>query len=358
MRKRDVLNVRSQLVPDINNSLVLSVRRVLLFFVVLLLVRTVTVWIALLGRYGSVQGVLEHGGEIYCLTRHGLYGPGLGMPLPVDYLACFFAGVYTGFKGRFSFLSSLAIGSVIVLHIGLQGRLTIFMGFVLFFLAVWYASPRRRRSALMRQLLILSVVFIATILLVSATRGLGKSLPARGWGRLAEDIPAFSLYYYASVGIAGLNEYIKGGRDAMDVPYTVAPLLRILGMKVPLYEPTVFYTPIPTITITWLAALHHDFGWGGVMIFPWVIGFVSSYLEMQLRRRKSLLALALLSHFYLILILSFHSYALFIASWWLSFLTSAALGFIIDKGVLTNLIRVLKGKHINLRLELKGPGEW
>jgi oligosaccharide repeat unit polymerase len=280
-------------------------------------------------EFGSVfAAVFLNSGDIY-LGRIG------GSLSSLPYVgACLFAaivlaGSYTAKIGRLS--SSVVLLLTLVL---LQGALEMArLGFVmaaLLFLSAYFHTPDRVRLRLSRRqqallaLLILGVGFGAVVF-VSSVRGLAVDFPGRtaAIDSITEYVPFFpSVYANFAAPPVALSLYLGSpaeSRQGYWGKYTLGPIYRLLSrfglsQHVSQYEED-YYTPVPVNTSTYIKDIDSDFGLLGVVLFPFLLGFLTTGLFYASQTRGGLVGLLSLAYLYVLLILSFMMNLMSIGVW-------------------------------------------
>ena len=125
----------------------------------------------------------------------------------------------------------------------------------------------------------------------------------------------------------------SGGEGARFGENTFAPLYNALSRiklceRVPPYQ--VFYnTPILTNTGTYLREIHDDFGILGIVLFPFILGFILTDCFFNMNENNFYKKIILLAHGYIIIFLSFDMLAMRWGEWAVSFFVSFLFLYII-----------------------------
>lgn len=338
--------------PELPPDITREKKLLALFIIVLSIIGLFAVlqhWSVLLNRFGGVSGVLTSGYKIYRM-RNANQIPGLVPYLDAFSLtATFLAGVYSARTGRIGLLTLFPLLSVVLEDIGLVGRAKMLNAGILFssgyFLTKLKAIPRKnwRPAKKFRRFLVLSSVallFLVAAEFVRASRGAfesfyGTSRELSRFERSAVITP--SLYMYLSSHVGVLNAYWEAGGENPPFPgsNTFAPLFRILSRfeiadDVPYYQK--FYnTPLSTNTGTYLREIHADFGLGGIIVFPYLLGFFCTFLWCRIKQFSRLTTVAVLAHFYVIVAFSYLYQVTRLGYFFVSLCVAAAVSYFIDQ---------------------------
>lgn len=326
-------------------------KKLLVFFIIVLssigLCAVSQHWSVLLNRFGGVSGVLMSGYKIYRM-RNANQIPGLIPYLDAFSLtATFLAGVYSARTRKIGLLALFPLLSVVLEDIGLVGRAKMLNAGILFGSGYFLTKLKTvnlknwRPINKFRRLFVLSSVallFLIAAEFVRTSRGAfesfyGTSRQLSKFERSAIITP--SLYMYLSSHVGVLNAYWEaGGENPFPGSNTFAPVFRILSRfeiadDVPYYQK--FYnTPINTNTGTYLREIHADFGLGGIIIGPYLLGFFCTFLWCKIKRFSRLTAIAVLTHFYVIVAFSFLYQVTRLGYWFVSFFAAVIVSYFID----------------------------
>jgi len=293
---------------------------------------------------GVITAVLSSGNDIYRGKLEGdlSFFPYVGACL---YAGCTLSGVYTAIRGK---LTGLALLPVLLL--ALNNALSMIRAGVIMaaflFLAGFLQSPRDRPFKIKKWQAILGVgvavaVLLAGFILVSATRGLGGDFPGTtpAMESIAEYIPFLpSVYSNLSAPPVALSLYLSTPEGQNTSPwgeYTFAPVLRVLSRtglvsERPRYEED-YYTPVPTNTSTYLKNLDSDFGFPGVILFPYALGFVMTLLTSGVAQTFRVTYIVVLANLYLIIMGSFAVNLMVLGDWYISLIVGITVGIVIDR---------------------------
>ncbi len=305
-------------------------------------------WSVLLNKFGSITSVLVSGNLIYRM-RTSEQLPGM-----VPYLdsfglaASFFAGVYSARTGKIRLLALLPLLIVILEDVAQVGRAKILNAGILFFSGYFLARvayPKELKTAgVGKGRRLLNLVIVVALLLSAAEfiRSFRRTYEGLyGVSRQLSKLEgaAFitpSIYMYMSSHPGVFSAYWKaGGEHPFPGSNTFAPVFRILakfgiGEDVPDYQK--FYTiPIATNTATYLRELHADFGYAGILVAPFLLGLLSTYLWLRIKTHNRFVTVAVLAHVYVIVAFTYLYQATRAGYWVMTLLISIGVGSLIDR---------------------------
>ncbi len=328
-----------------------SEKRVFTFTIVALsaiaLISTLQRWLVLLNMFGSITGVLINGYTIYRMRIDG------DTPGTIPYLnsfalaAIFLSGLYSARSGKIKLIALLPLLIIIIDDVAMAGRAKMLMGVVLFISAYFLSKLKPVQATAVRTTSkwkwVLTFGLMVALLLVAAEfvrsyrgayeRFYGASKELSKLERNTFITPSIYLYLSSHVGV--FNAYWKaGGEHYFPASNTFAPVFRILskiGLGDPVPHFTKFYnTPVSSNTGTYLRELHADFGIAGILIAPYALGWACTVLWFKVRGRSGMASIAVLAHFYVIVVFSFLYQITRVGEWFvsfaISFLASAFIG--------------------------------
>lgn len=303
------------------------------------LISTLRRWLVLISMFGGIPGVLVNGYTIYRMRIAG------ETPGAVPYLSSFalaailICGLYCARAGKIKLIVLIPLLIIILDDVSMAGRAKMSLGVALFVSGYFLARLQARTAQTLRTrgrlrwILTFSLIF--SLLLVAAEfvrsyrgayeRFYGASQELSKLEQNAFLTPSIYLYLSSHVGV--FNAYWKsGGERYFPGSNTFAPVFRILAkLKVgdPVPHFTKFYnTPVSSNTGTYLRELHADFGVAGILIAPFVLGWACTLLWSQIRVRSGLAMIALLAHFYVIVVFTFLYQVTRVGEWFVSLAAS------------------------------------
>lgn len=324
---------------DINLKIFSDEGRILkysiIFFSLISLFAAVQFWMVLIKQFGSIPAVFINAQVIYRLNITGKLTGTTPYIYLVGYVAVFLAGLYTAFKGRFTFLAFLPILSLILRDLagsGRAGMLFALMEFIFTIILFRYLLNKdklhrfkfSKLSILLVSVILLSL-FIASASLVKVSRGVVKAENYSGASRELRQtrdnlILSPSLYLYLSSDVGVLSKYLssEGERTPFGQNTFMTFYLFLAKFKV-IENPSEFqkgyYIPMWTNTGTYLRELHADFGIPGIFLGPFLIGLFLTWLWFKFFENHSLIALVFLVYLNIIVGFSFFVMATRVIYW-------------------------------------------
>ena len=314
-----------------------TVRYAVLIFSIISIYAGVQNWMILIKLFGSIPAVFLNANKVYVLNSQGGGVKGVVPFISVfGYVAVFFAGIYTAYRGRFSFLSFLPFVGVIIKQLAIEGRagmlfaLLEFLFTFILFRHLLKEEPSRQfkfsKTNAIISFIILIAFFVASASLVRLARGGSESYMGANTGlnRYKKNIiitPTLYLYLSSDVGV--LSKYFDSGGEntefGQNTFLTVYHVLSKLGLlKRPSDYQRGYYIPMWTNTGTYIRELDADFGVSGAFLGPYLIGLLATWLWFKVFERKSLYAMIFLVYLYLIIGFSFLVMITRVSTWSIS----------------------------------------
>lgn len=292
-------------------------------------------WMVLIKQFGSIPAVLINAQVIYRLNVSGKLSGTTPYIYLLGYVAVFLAGIYTAYKGKFTFLAFFPLISLILRDIAGSGRAGMLFAvmefaFTIFLFRNLLKNDKQKRftfskiSAITVAVLLISL-FIASASLVKVSRGVVKAENYSGASkelRQARDNLIFSpsLYLYLSSDVGVLNKYLSSrgettgfGENTFMTFYLFLTKLKII--EKPNQFQKGYYIPMWTNTGTYLRELHADFGTPGVLLGPFLLGLLLTWLWFKFYEKHSLIFLSVLVYIYIIVGFSFFVMATRVIYW-------------------------------------------
>ncbi|RJP63773.1 MAG: oligosaccharide repeat unit polymerase [Ignavibacteriales bacterium] len=308
---------------------------VLLFSIVSLFV-AIQRWIVLINMFGSIQAVLVNAGIVYRLNVNREIKDFIPILPAFVYIAIFLSGIYTAYRGKFSFLSFFPFIGIIIKELTYFGRaelLLCLIEFIFSFLLfrnllnndIKTRFKFSRKNAVFATIL-LFMLLISAASFIRLTRGNYENYmgASRQLKQMKENlILSPSVYLYLSSDIGVFNKYIEaGGEDARFGQNTFSIVYTFLSRLDITPEPPAFqkgyHIPMWTNTGTYLRELHADFGVAGVYFGPYLIGLILTWLWFKFYETKNLIVFAFLVYLSLIVGFSFLVMVTRLNQWYLS----------------------------------------
>jgi oligosaccharide repeat unit polymerase len=299
-----------------------TLKYAVIFFSLISIYSTIEFWMFLIKQFGNIPGVLINSQVIYRLNISGdLVGftPYISLS---GFIALFFAAIYTAYKRKFSILSFIPITSIMIREIGQAGRAAMSVAlveFVLTFILFRYLlkSDCRQRFNFSRAnaivasiLLIVLFVLAASIVRVSRTTESSEKFTGAS-SELSQTKESIfispTIYLYASSNIAVLSKYFSsegentgfGQNTFQTIHYYLSRLKLIDKLN---ERPKGYHIPMWTNSATYLRDLHADFGISGVLLGPFFLGLLLTWLWFKFYEKQSIIAFAFLIYLNLIVV--------------------------------------------------------
>lgn len=294
----------------------------IIFFSLISIYSTIEFWMFLIKQFGNIPGVLINSQVIYRLNISGdLVGftPYISL---TGFIALFFAAIYTAYKRKFSILSFIPLISIMIREIGQAGRAAMSVAlveFVLTFILFRYLlkSDFRQRFNFSRAnaivasiLLVVLFILAASIVRVSRTTESSEKFTGASseLSQTKENIfISPTIYLYASSNVGVLSKYFSSegentgfGQNTFQTIHYYLARLEIIDR---LHEkPKGYYIPMWTNSATYLRDLHADFGISGVLLGPFILGLLITWLWFKFYEKQSLIAFSFLVYLNLVVV--------------------------------------------------------
>lgn len=300
-----------------------TVKYALLIFSLISLYAGIQNWMVLIHKYGSIPAVFLNAADIYKeITRGGIKGV-VPFISNFGYVAIFFSGIYTAFKGKFTLLTFLPFIGIILkelANVGRAGMLIALLEFLFSFILTRHLlnddSSQRFKFSKKNAIIassILIIFFVASASFVRISRGSFEHF--NGASKLLREqknnlIFSPSLYLYLSSDVGVLSQYLKSDRErtgfGQNTFLTVYHILdRLDVLKRPSDYQKGYFIPMWTNTGTYIRELHADFGILGPLIGPYLFGFFITLLWFKFFEKKSFIVLTILVYLFLVVGFSF-----------------------------------------------------
>ena len=331
----------------LDDSIIKYLKILIIFFSILGLFAALQNWFALINKYGTVAKVLLKANTIYRDRIAGEDVGGIPYLFIASYIGVFFAGIYTSYKKRMTFIASLPFLGIILKGIASVGRGGIFVGFLQFlittFLFYHYLKHNNKIDSKLNYKSMLSFVIILIIVVGSMAivkeirgsfdsyKGTTKSLKS-----FEGSIISPQIYLYFSSNIAVLSKYFE--KDSENVRFgenTLLPIYNVLAkfgiIEQPKVYPKGYFIPMWTNSATYLRDIHADFGYVGLFIIPYILGLVTSIIWFKFNQSGKLIYFVILTYLYIIISFSVFYMITRAASWFVSFILLLCITPIFEK---------------------------
>lgn len=289
-------------------------------------------FVALVVNLGDVYGA-RISGELSGLSYVGDF----------SFAACALAGVYTAKVGRLTTVALLPLLLVTLQLIALAGRTGLGVAAVLFVVSFIY-TPKTFRFRMSNpqkiSLALAGILLVGGFFFVSSVRHLDVNFPGitPAMEEISQYAPFFpSIYANFSATPVAFSMYLSTPEESKSGfwgMYTVAPVFRFLARLgfptgVPPYEEN-YYTPVPMNTGTYLKNVHSDFGFAGIVLFPFFLAAAVTFLIVRASVAPRLVGLVVLSNIFVLVVFAFAFNFMVLGDWYASMIVSTAAAFVVE----------------------------
>jgi oligosaccharide repeat unit polymerase len=327
---RDLSN-RKQVLTSHSTNLYLSIfeddgkalKYSVLFFSLIGLFVAVQRWYVLINMFGSISAVLVNASVVYRLNVNREIKEFIPILPSFIYVAVFLSGIYSAYKCRFSLLTFLPFIGIVLKELTYFGRgemLFTSMEFLITFFLFRHLLNEdklkrfkfsKKNAIIASSILILLMITSASLVRISRGSYENYSGASKELRSLKENfIISPSIYLYLSSDIGVFNKYLesegedtKFGQNSFFIIYEL--LSRFEAVEKPNAFQKGYYIPMWTNTGTYIRELHADFGIFGVLLVPYLLGLIITWLWFKFYEEKNLNAFAFLVYLYLIIGFSF-----------------------------------------------------
>ncbi len=304
-------------------------------------------WMILIAKFGSITNAIVLGNIVYSLRVRDTSLQGIPYLGSFALTGTLLSGIYTAMKGKLKLIAVLPLLILIVISIAGMGRSQLVIAMALFMSGYFFYKTKSIAAiGIKKRRLRNAVAFVVVIALtiggaeiVRSNRGTIENIPGatKSLQTLRKGmIITPSIYLYTSIHFGVLNQYLKHEVEHPIIgANTFAPIWRIVA-KTGLVEPIPEYqqayrTPVGSNTATYLRELHADFGYWGILLFPYILGILCSVYWFRTMKSKRLLDIAILAHLYVIVAFSNVVGATRLGYWLISLVGAVLAGYVIDK---------------------------
>lgn len=293
-------------------------------------------WYIMINIFGSIPSVFLNAAWVYRINVKGEIKEFIPILPSFVYVGVFLSAIYTAFKGKFSFLSFFPILCIILKELTYFGRgemLFATLEFIFTFSLMRNVLKQEKnipfkfskKNAIISFILLMSIVIVAASV-VRSSRGVKENIrgASEELRQLEENmILTPSVYFYLSSDLGVLNQYLfynnedsKFGENTFRGVYYLLSKLKIV--EEPQFFQKGYFIPFWSNTGTYLREIHADFGIAGVVILPFLLGLICTWLFFKFIYQKSLFLLVFLVYLYIILAFSFLVMVTRLNQWFLS----------------------------------------
>ncbi|MGD1006598.1 MAG: O-antigen polymerase [Ignavibacteriaceae bacterium] len=293
-------------------------------------------WLVLIHIFGSIPAVMLNASIVYRLNVNREIKDFLPILPTFVYVAVFLSGIYTAYKGKFSFLTYFPFIDIVIKELTYFGRGEILLCLVEFIFSFFLfrhllnndLTQRfkfSKKNAIVASS-ILIVFLVGSASLVRVSRGAYENYvgTSSGLKQLKGNfIISPSVYLYLSSDVGVLSKYLqldkentKFGQNTFLIYYDF--LSKIGESERPSDFQKGYFIPMWTNSGTYIRELHADFGIAGVFLVPYIIGLLITWLWFKFYREQSLIVFAFLVYFFLIVGFSFLVMVTRLTQWYMS----------------------------------------
>lgn len=326
---RDLNNNKEIFNSDSLNSLKIfwddgkTLKYAIIFFSLIGLFVALHRWSVLINKFGSISSVFLNAGIVYRMNVNQEIKEFIPFLPSFVYVGVFLSGIYSAYKGKFSFLSFFPIICIIIKELTYFGRGEMLFSTVEFIVTFYLtrkllkADPLNRFKFSKKNAYFATILFIALIItaasFVKTTRGVTENY--NGVSKEFKEIQdgffiSPSVYLYLSSDIGVFSKYIELEKEKASFGQnTFRPVYEFLSRLKLVEKPNFFqkgyFIPMWTNTGTYLRELHADFGTAGVFIGPYLLGLLITYLWFKFYQKPNLYILMFLVYMNIIVFFSF-----------------------------------------------------
>jgi oligosaccharide repeat unit polymerase len=282
----------------------------------------ITNWLVLLNKFGSISNVMIYANVVYKARVSGSLDF-LPYFTSFSYVSIFFCGLYVAKRNRFSFFLLIPFVAVVLTGLSNMGRAGMLFALFEFSCVVIFVKYTFKKNELRirkdRKKLVITFISLLLLLVVGAT--LVKSLRNPGGEKFRGSTNTLnnlevagvitpSIYLYLSANVVVLNEYLKLQEETASWGQnTFLPVYNLLSKFKVVQRPETYmrfyFTPVYTNTATFLRDLLVDFGVSGILMIPYFLGLLLTFLWFKFFSNSSVLLLVILVYLYVIMLFSF-----------------------------------------------------
>ncbi len=307
-----------------------TIRNLILIFSIIGIIGSLQHWYVLIGIFGSVKNVLINAIKVYQMRQKGEPKGIWPYIWLFSFFATFLAGIYSAYKGKISPIVILPIIGIILKDAAKVARNGVLLGLFEFIFSYLFFSYYLRKTGVLKKkklntkkivgLIVIFSLMVFAVSLIKALRTTDEKKYSVAKSELAQTKGGFvispQIYFYAAGQVGVLNKYIMSGAEEHR-PFaanTFKPIYSFLGKlglveKVD-YKLKGYLIPLWSNTATYLRDLINDYGIVGPFLFPFLLGMLIAYLWYKFMITGKLKILLLLTHFSMVIGMSFFILAL------------------------------------------------
>jgi len=310
--------LQQQIEIEIFKNEIRNLRVVVLGCSVIGILAAIQHWSVLISEFGSVPAVLLNLGKVYQMRVAGEIKGVVPYFKIFSFVGVYFSSIYFVKRNKVDIFTFLPLFGVILSEIANVGRAGILFALILFFSSIINQKYSYKIKLLNIKRLI-GIIFILLILVLSAVsiktlRGgeinhNATSLTLRN----TQDNPFINptIYTYLCGHIGAFSKYLetdydnyyKFGHNSFQSIYNI--FAKFEWVEKPDVYPDGYNIPVWINTGTYLMDLHQDFGNMGLLIVPFLIGYLALFLWNKYLENKNLVGLLFISYLEVYLVMTF-----------------------------------------------------
>ena len=285
----------------------------------------IELWMILINQFGSIPGVLLNAKAIYRLNIEGKITGNTPYIFLFGFVGVFLSGIYIAYKGKFKIIALIPLISIILRDLATSGRVAMLFGLFEFafsfflFRHILKNDPLKRfrfskTNAIIGLIVIISLFTLASSLVRLSRGDIGsESISGANRGLLQTRTNLFispSVYLYASSCPGVLTKYLslegentKFGQHTFQSVYLFLAKLGVIPK--PFEYQKGYYFPMWSNNGTFVRELHADFGTTGILLVPYLLGLIITWLWFRFHEKKELIVFAFLVYLNIIIGFSF-----------------------------------------------------
>lgn len=304
-------------------------RFAIIFFSLISVFAAVQNWMILLNIYGNIPNIIINSNEIYLKSMHNEIKGITPYISYSGYIALFFVGIYSSYKGKISILTFLPFIGIILKELAVVGRVGMLFGLFEFLITFILFRNLLNDDKLKRfgfsykngviASIFLIAIFITATSFVRISRGTTEdyaktSSSLRQWKGNILITPTIYLYLSSDLGV--LNKYLESGgvfnSEENQTQFGVNTFLSVYNLlskfhyiERPENLQRGYYIPMWSNTGTFIRELHADFGVLGIIVVPYILGLILTWLWLEFYYKHNLILFTILVYLELIVVFSF-----------------------------------------------------
>lgn len=280
-------------------------------------------WYILIGYFGSIQNVIINAAIVYKLNAKGEIKEFIPILPSFIYVGVFLSGIYTAYKGRFSFLSFFPLITVILKELTYFGRGEMLFSsmefiFTFFLFRNFLTKDSNKRFKFSKNNAFVAIIVLLGILITASSfirvsRGVKESYvgTSRQLSQFKDNFlftPSVYLYISSDIGVFNKyleleNEEAKFGENTFHFFYEFLSRFNITPK--PNFFQKGYFIPMWVNTGTYLREIHADFGIVGLLLIPYLLGLTITLLWFKFYSSANLNVLLILVFLFIIIGFSF-----------------------------------------------------